>query len=413
MDDEDDLDGMDDWEDDFEEERPRAKSSKSGAGKSAKSSKKRKGSNKALFGILMIGGISVAAVALIGGVVVLAMNMGGGKVNNKIDLSYLPPDATMFLQVKVQELQRAPLLADLLAQTGGKIPTAAFGMANNPLSQNELIEFRLGATPPGGAGGLGAAGFSRPLGSVPTVIVMKFASAIDGTQLTQAPLSGTAATHNGQTYYREIKTPMAAGSTIGAPCMMVAESTLLIMAPEEEMKKVIERGKTETRRPEFDFLSTGHQFQFAVLNPNPGNVSSSPPPPPFMAPQLVAVTKSMETTAKGVAMSVGISSQVDLEVLVDCLDSSGAGNVKTSVDAGLSELKTQYEKSKNILTFVMPEAIGPADKAVASLTATTTGNLVRITGQVPGEIKPILTKLQSMAGGMGGPGGPGADSGGM
>ena len=92
-----------------EEEVP--KKSKS-LGKSSKKSKKRKSAPLPWALIGMVAGVLV----LLSGLVVVVVKFANSEGSNRIDLTYILPDANMVMHLKVQEMLGSPLLASIINQ---------------------------------------------------------------------------------------------------------------------------------------------------------------------------------------------------------------------------------------------------------------------------------------------------------
>lgn len=414
---EDDLefDDLDDLTDDFgdEDELPQEEDEgpRRSKGSSKKSSKKKRKSSGAGFPWLIIA-IAAVVVFALGGVVFIVANFSGGGGSNKIDLTYLPPDANMIVHLKVGELLGSPLISGALNQP------AVQAMLNQQAQQTgvaakDMVSVTVGSVVDEGTSAvkfpLGPRGLNRaaPATNSRTVSVLRTSVALKGDEIA-ASMKATPQTYGGKTYHKRNLTGF--GMETGGDCIYLPEPNVAVMAMEADIKAVIDQGSKQARRREFDFINPNMTVLMAFspkLPPNPAATIESP----ANQPTLQTLERTANKTFRAGALGVRISDRVDLEILVKCADGAGAGEMKTAADAIFAELKSQYEKSKNMLTLMgMNDVISLADKTVASMKADQSGDLVTAVASIPSEVKAVAENLsKNMPGmmmGMGGLGGP-------
>lgn len=231
---------------------------------------------------LLIGSLAIALIGLLIGGGMVAVSMMGDMVKNKIDLSYLPPDAEVVCQVRVDEILASPImqsfagnaqykqgldkLSELFLVPTGDIKTITFGGAN--MSE---VNFAGGASLPGMAlPGLGmplSGAAPRPIGSTPPpkprgLMVVRTLKETPADFL--ASVQGLEpANHQGQTYYRP-KSAVPGQFQTKMPTYRAA-ANVLVLGDESEIQRIIEKGAKQTRRPEFDFLETSPHIILAAV----------------------------------------------------------------------------------------------------------------------------------------------------
>lgn len=409
-DDGDEWEDLDEIDDDLEEEERPAKKNKGGTAKKISKKRKSGGNNKAVLLIVLLALLGVVGV---GGIGYLIVNMGPGKVVNKIDLTYLAPDTNLVMHMKIGEFLNNPLLADVLNSPAGAqmfakaakeqgveirdIATITAGMIVD--ETNGLVPL-----PPMGAGNRGPmaapnpGGISSPPGQekkIPTLTVVRCLKPLDPL-LISGSTKASPATHQGKTYYNRAPDP---GNQVPT-CMYFPESTVMVWGEENDIKGVIERGNSQVRRADLDFVNTDNTLVIAFLPkspPNPASTLQSPSNQPNVQALERAANKSFRTGSFGVKLS----DQLAVEIVANCAESAGAGEMKSAVDTLFADLKKQYEGFKGFLTIMgKGDVVAIADKAISSLTVSQTGNQVVAKLTIPAEIKSLGQSMLSGLPGM-------------
>jgi len=400
---EDEMEVLDDLEedfgsaDDFPEEEPVPK--KASSKKSAK--KKRKGEAKVPWAII---GIAAAVLFFVGGVGVLVSQFIGGSGANKIDMKYLLADANTIVHVNVKEVLESPLLAGILNQPQAQQmlnPPAG----NQAFSFKEMVSITSGSKVADASGGLTKSmnpmAQMNGIGALPeadshTVVVVRTSTPIAADKLSSGSSKLTPLTHNGQTYHKKVGEVAAGFGMLTGDCFYFPEPQIMVMAMEADIKQVIDQGAKQARRREFDIINPGMTLLMAVADNQPNN------PNPTLTtaadrPELQAIERAVKKSLRVCAMGLKLTDHVDLEMLFQCADSAGAGELKTAVDGGVAELKTQYEKSKQMLQLMgMEEVMGLADKILASIKVELSGSQVTTVAMIPSEVKTVGESLAAL-----------------
>ena len=392
----DDLGGEDEFQD--EEEAPRKGK---GSGKNAKKpvKKKRKSGGSIPWLIIAIACVAVVAVGGLGFVVVKFAGGGGGA--NKIDLTYILPDTDIVVQIKVNQLISSPLLASLVTQLEAA-PSPILGMG---IKDMESLTFgayahKAGAMamPMGGPMG-GPMWMNSMKSTTRAMFVVRMKNEMKTEVIATTVLKGVPTDHQGKTFYK--KGPGAVDS------FYFPESKIVVFGSEADIKTIIDQGSKQHRRKDLDFINPDMTVIMAVVQKgatDPNTLVISPASQPKLQSLERAVNKSMRSLAIGTK----ITDKIDIEILANCSDSAGAGEIKTAVDGVFADLKSQYEKSKTVLTLMgQTDVMSLADKSLASLKVTQSGTQVVAAATIPSELKLVAESMQKKMSGMMG-GGPGA-----
>lgn len=413
---EEDLDdfGGDDFGDDFggddempeEEESPRR--SKGGSKASAKKpvKKKRKGGGSKVP--LLIIGIALVVVLLVGGGILVVTRMGGSDGSaNKIDLTYLPPNANMVMHMKVGQMLGSPLLADVMNHPAVQ-QNLAQQLEQTGLSAKEMTSMTIGVVLDETQQQLRMPGMNRlaaPNTSARYVTVIRTSTPLKAEEIGTKILKGTSQTHGGKTYYKRANGAIAEAAL--GDSLYFPEPNVAVLSLETEIKGVIDRGSKQVRRKEYDFVNPDTTLLIAFapkLPPNPTAAVESP----ASQPKVQALERAANKTFRAVAFGVKVTDRVDLEIMMKCADGTGAGEIKSATEAIFADLKSQFESVKPMLSGIgMQDAVGLGEKTLASLKVDTTGTLVTAVGTIPSDVKAVGQKLSSslpgMMMGMGGP----------
>lgn len=412
---EDDLEVVDDLlddfggEEDFPEEEPVPKAKSSG-----KKSKKKKKSAGAQIPWAIIG-IAAAVLLSLGGMIVVVAKFVGNPGANKIDMTYLLPDANMVMHLKVQEMLTSPLLSSAMAQPEAQKMLETQG---NSLGFNfkDTVSVTTGSKVDQADSGMNK--LMNPMGQMPrpaavplnphTITVVRTAVPIQSEKFTSDKTKFAAQTHNGKTYHKKLG-EHAAGFGLGqVDAFYFPEATVLVLAMEADIKQIIDQGTKQVRRREFDVVNPGMTLLMALATDRP-NDPNSVIKSPATQPQLQALEKAMNKSFRAGVAGIKMTDRLDFEIIVNCADSAGAGEMKTAVEAMFTDLKAQFEKTKTMLTLMdLNDVISLADKSLASIKVNQTGAQVVAVATIPSEIKAVGESLSKKLPGMGGMGLPGA-----
>ncbi len=413
---EEDLEVLDDIEDDFgmEEELPEEEPvERKASSKNKKGKKKKKGGGAQIPWAII--GIAAAVLLMLGGVVVVVAQFAGNVGTNKIDMTYLLPDANMVAHLKVKEMFESPLLVGVM-NTPAALQMLEMQSSESGVGAKEMISLTVGATiderlpnmsfPMGPQGGVNAPAEVHKASHTVTVIrtsVPMKADEITGTKLKATPL-----THNGKTYYKLAAMPANSFGLKPSPdrpdSVFFPEATVMVMAQEADLKQVIDQGSKQVRRREFDFINPEMTLLMALALKLPGD-PNTPLKTAADQPELQALERASNKAVRGGAAGIKITDRVDLEIIAKCADNAGATELKTALDGVFTRLKAEFQKTKTMLTLMdLNDVIALADKSLASIKVEVAGTQVVALGTIPSDIKAVGESLSKKIPGMGGMG---------
>ncbi|MDB5334947.1 MAG: hypothetical protein JWN70_566, partial [Planctomycetaceae bacterium] len=413
---EDDLEVVDDLMDDFgaEDELPEEEPiEKKPSSKNKKGKKKKKGGGAKIPWAII--GIAAAVLLMLGGVVVVVAQFAGNVGTNKIDMTYLRPDANMVAHLKVKEMLDSPLLAGVM-KTPAALQMLEMQSGESGVGANEMISLTVGARiderlsdmnfPMGPAGRMNAPAETQKASH--TVTVIRTSVPMKADEITTTKFKATPQTHNGKTYYKLGAVPANRFGIKPSPdrpdSVYFPEGTVMVMALEADIKQVIDQGSKQTRRREFDFINPGMTLLMAMALQLPGDPNAALKTPADQ-PQLQALERASNRTVRGGVAGVKITDRVDLEIIAKCADNAGAAEMKTALDGLFAHLKAQFEKTKTMLTLMdLNDVIALGDKSLASIKVEVAGAQVVALGTIPSDIKAVGESLSKKIPGMGGMG---------
>lgn len=415
---EDELDELDELQDDFggEEEYQDEEPAPKSKGAAKKSSKKKQKSSGAKIPWAIIG-IGAAVLLLLGGAGFVVSRFSLSEGSNKLDLTYLLPDANMIAHVKVQELLTSPLLAGVLSQPAAKQMLAA-PADKNGFGFNEMVSITIGSkidTPSSRMleimAPMGAMRRPSPTpANTHSVTVVRTSVPIPVDKMTANKPDITAQTHNGKTYHKRNGALSTGFAGDAADSFYFPEPNILVLAMEADLKLVIDQGSKQARRREFDIINPNSTLLMAGFK-DPASVSSAAPQPPTTTPPAAGMElagKNLELAANKAVQSgfagIKFSDRIDFEVISICADNARAGEMKTALEGLFAELKILYDKNKAYAALVdLNDVIPLADKSLASVKVEQSGSQVVLTATIPSDIKAVAEsvskKLAGMAGG--------------
>ncbi len=372
--------------------------------------KKKKKSGKSKFPRAIMAIVAVVLLTL-GGVVVVVGKFTGNEGSNKIDMTYLLPDANVVAQVKVKEMLDSPLLA------GVKNTPAALQMLEMHSSEwgvdaKDVISLTVGAkidervpdgnSPSGSAEKVPAPDETQQASH--TVTVIRTSVVLKADEITVAKLKGTKQTYNGKTYY---KLAAAAADSLGIKpspdrpdSVYFPEPSVMVMALEADLKQVIDQGGNQTRRREFDFINPGMTLLMAMAMQSAGDPNAALKTPEDQ-PQLQALERATNKAVRGGVAGIKITDHLDFEVIAKCADNSRAAEMKTALDGLFAHLKSQFAQSKVLLAQLeMNDVIALADSSLSSLKVVATDTQVVALGTIPSDLKSVGESLSKKIPGM-------------
>ena len=371
--------------------------------------------------LALIAGGGLLGVALLGGLVWVAVSaLSGSGSDNRLDLSYLPPDSELIVSIRVADAWNAPILESLL---------------NKPEVQKNIGEMRekIGLEPADiqsviiGFSGLlerqkqsaqqnmmQAGGPIVPLpdfDDLPGIMVVRTSKAIDKQKLLdyaekaeEIPIEKIeTVSHAGETYYR-IPNP-GEGGPKSAGVFFPNEKTI-VFGPEEDVKSAIERGSQTEARPDMDFIDLDQHFLIALV---PKDLSAFAEQSPMSRDDASEAEKkldeALQEALKGFSFGLTLTDGIDFQLQFDCLDSDRAGQIKTHLDVVLDETfkegrqilaETKKElaaDTKQATSPVWRELVELAETMIDSVQAEQSSTTVVVRAAVPGSAGSTLAKI--------------------
>jgi len=374
-------------DDEYDEPAPRRATRT--ASKSSKSKKKKKSAG--VPGWLLGAGLGVAGVAvlglLIGGVVYAVRNLGG----NRIDLAWLPADTQMVVRIDVKGMWNSEMLAPVRDSSAVKQALTS-GASQFPVKFEDLDSVTIGGSdlsdmiqqrnPMFGMG----PGTQRVVRTAdPKMLVVVRVSTPLADNAFDALPNVTSQQHGSTKYY---SMPASPSGEVFAP---VDSTTLLIGAP-ALVTAAIDRGPKAVRMRRFDPIDPTQHIIFAAAPENP--LKKTPTGAGFNAAQ--RLSQKLDETSKAMFLGLSLTSDINLAVLFECFGSAEAGELKTSFEEALGELKPQLE-TMGASPFMPPAVTALMDsfkQGLQSVKATQSGSSVEVTGRIPGT---FVASLKEMA----------------
>jgi len=261
---------------------------------------------------------------------------------SELSLQWLPADTELVLHVKVAALWKAPLLNGLV-QSPQTTDFVKQMKEKTGLTPEDIESVTVGAQD---LKGLQASGMNQMLGLAPstdvpksTMILRTKKSVVLG-DLLKSSDNLKEAEYKSKKYFETIK-----GQTIGG---WVAEPTIVIVAPIEELKAAMDRGAvTGTPRKELTFMDTSSHVLLIAAPKDPKFLSQGiNAAPPGSPPALVEMQKVMADSIPALGISFNVRGGIDLQTSLMLASSDGAGKVKTGFDAALTDARQQFESFK-------------------------------------------------------------------
>ena len=374
--------GDDEQYDDYEAAPKRSASSKSSK---KKSKKKKKAAGLppwlkyvafGLAGMVVVGGLAGAIVMAVG-------SFGGGNV---IDLAWLPEDADLFVKVEPDELWNAPMLATVrdnemvknmmeqAAQQGGvkiglsdidSVTMAGLDMSDTYQQQVGFLGNRVGQPT------IAKKADAKMIG------VVRFKRDVTAADLGD-DAEGRKKDHGGKSYY----------SAPDGQAVYLADPRTMLVGQEGQVTAAMDRGPTEPRVSRIDFVNPRHQLIFVIAPPKilDAEARSQVPTSSSASPALQKVEKSLNESTKAFAFGLSLTSDIKMELQMQCFSSSEAETLKTDLDTALAELKTQFASSAGQMPPQFADFAAIGKETIDSLSAKKSGDEISVAMQVPGRI---------------------------
>jgi hypothetical protein len=375
--------GGDDQYDDYEPAPKRSASSKSGSSKK-KSKKKKKAAGLPPW--LKYVAFGMAGVLVLGGLVGVVVTAVGGGGSNAFDLAWLPEDADLFVKVEPDDLWNAQMLAVVRDNETVK------NMMTQMTQQNS-VKFGIEDIDSVTMAGVDMAdtyqqrvGFLGNRVGAPTIAKKANARMIGVVRLkkdvTPADLGDDADSrkkdHGGKTYY----------TAPGNQAVYLADARTMIFGEEDQVKQAIDRGSAEPRVSRIDFVNPRHQVVVIIappklldaaaraeLNPSAGSAAAQQ-----------KIEQSLNEKTKAFCFGLSLTSNIEMELQMQCFSSSDAESLKTELDTALADMKTKFESSTGAVPPQFADFVAIGKEAISSLNANKSGDEITVAATIPGRI---------------------------
>lgn len=375
--------GGDDQYDDYEPAPKRSASSKSGSSKK-KSKKKKKAAGLppwlkyvafGLAGVLVLGGLA--------GVVVTAVGGGG---SNVFDLAWLPEDADLFVKVEPDDLWNAQMLAAVRDNETVKNMMTQMTQQNSVKLGIEDIDSVTMAGVDMADTYQQRVGFLGNRVGAPTIAKKANAKMIGVVRLkkdvTPADLGDDAESrkkdHGGKTYY----------TSPGNQAVYLADARTMIVGEEDQVKQAIDRGSAEPRVNRIDFVNPRHQVVFIIAPPKLLDAAARAELNPSAGASATQqqIEQSLNQKTKAFSFGLSLTSNIEMELQMQCFSSSDAESLKTELDAALADMKTKFESSTGAVPPQFADFVAIGKEAIGSLNANKSGDEITVAASIPGRI---------------------------
>ncbi|MDA0587929.1 MAG: DUF1559 domain-containing protein [Planctomycetota bacterium] len=372
-------DGYDDYEDDDYgddgyDEAPRRKSTSSssksgGKSKSKKNKKKKSAGMPAWLPMALMAGAGVAALAGIVGAIIAFMPGGG----NQLDLTWLPGDADIYMQIKPQEMWNSKVLEPLrdIPAVKNALNQAGAGVGQLPVDATDVKMVTLAVT--------GIQQTSNPFqgmsggpGQTKTLAVIRLSKAVQASDFEALP-GFTKQDHNGTSYF-----------SVNGQAMYLADETTIVAGEQALVTAAIDRGPNEPRVSRIDFINPNHQLVM-VMSPHVE--------PTIKASGGNQIEAAFNKNARAAYFGLSLKSDIELEMGVDCFGSAEAAALKSQFDTMLNDAKSRIDAQGAQVPDQMKTFVDIGTRTVKSFSVSTSGSELMVSGSVPGEVSTAVADL--------------------
>lgn len=304
-----------------------------------------------------------------------------------LDLSYLPPESDLVACVKVAELMRSPLLADVIANPATQAALTLVATQSG-ISPRQIESVTLGAVL--------KQQISSPLPElVPPapqqsygVLVIRSIDPLDVEAIAVKSLKGTRQTHSGTTYF---KLPVPIGP--GFVSCYFPQTNVAVVALEQNLIELIDRGPTSVtpRIPDFDFVKSDRTCVLALTS----KAIDINPTHPTLAPSgnLQLLETELKQNFRTAAVGISVTDRLSTDVVINCADRSGAVRIQRAMELNVTDLKALLKRQQNWLNLSGMSDVGAlAESSVNSISIIQTGEEVQAQAAIPEELKAIAAK---------------------
>jgi len=368
----------------------------------------------------LITGGSLLGIGVLVGLVWLAVGaLSGPRIDDRLDLAYLPPNSEVIVSIRIADFLNAPILKSLV---------------NKPEVQQNIDEMRkkIGLEPADvesvifGVPGVSerqkqsarqkkelAGGPSIPLpdfDDLPGIIVIRTSKAINKQKLVdyaekaeEIPIDKIeTVSHAGETYYR-IPNPGEGGPKSAG--VFFPNDNTIVVGPEKDVKSAIERGSKGETRPDLDFINLDQDFLIAFVPKDRSAFAEQSPIPRDDASEAERnLEQALQEALKGFSFGLTLTDGIDFQLQFDCLDSDWSEQIKTHLDVvlnetlkegrqKLAETKKELADSEKDTSPVWMELVELAETVIDNVNAEQSKSTVVVRAAVPGSAGSTLAKI--------------------
>lgn len=244
---------------------------------------------------------------------------------NFVDLDYLPQNVDAVVHVRLASLLKAPVL-DTIRR---KNPAAFNNGMTNVIQPEDIDSLTIGIWEAGSGGAEvpGAAMLLAGGGGAPGwIAVARCSRAVNpgGVGLSLAEK------YNGVDLYRDTSNTY----------LWFADTYTVVMGDQAEIKAAVDRNGKEFRQEKFDFAPSSGEVVIAVVGmQNKGAAASSLGSTPFA--NAAQLQNLMHSNVDRWGMSLGVSSNISMDLGLNCKSGSGAQQIQTELQNLLSQGRSQ------------------------------------------------------------------------
>jgi hypothetical protein len=368
----DDDDGGDDYDDydDAPKRRSSSGSSKRGGKSKSKKSKKKKKKRSAGMPVwapmALMGGVAVAALA---GIVGAIIAFGG----NQLDLTWLPEDADVYVQIKPQEMWNSKFLEPLrdIPAVKNALNQASVSAGQLPVEASDVKMVSLAVTGIQQTSNL-FQGMQGGQGEEKILAVIRLSKAVQASDFETLP-GIVKQDHNGTSYF-----------SINGQAMYLADGTTIVVGEQALVTAAIDRGPIEPRVSRIDFINPDHQLVM-VMSPH----VTSKPKEGGANPVEAAFNKN----ARAAYFGLSLKSDIELEMGVDCFGSAEAAALKSELETMLNDAKSKIETQGGQAPAQMSAFVDIGTRTVKSFSVSSSGSELTVSGSIPGEVSTAIADL--------------------
>ena len=313
-----------------------------------------------------------------------------------IDTSWLAPNSELVFYARPAEMMTSRFLAPVMSmpEVQAKI---------DELVQQQGIPFDKMESVTGGMGDLMAkiVGLAMGGGGDPTAAMGQFMnnpSAISVIRMTEyfdlaatASAKGFQAQSIGdQTFYVVPGPEVPGGLDVEIPASTICQvdARTLLTGTEVALQAALTRGAGQSTMSQFDFLSASSHLTFGFSNPALAAMSGSVPTPQQAPPMIQELVNTLKGQVNGFAFAFSMSASMSMDIKLSLNDASTASAALQPLQQTLQMAQQMYPMAKQ--QGIPPEMHEVTDGAVASLAASSTGNVLSVSMDVPGQLVTIL-----------------------